>query len=114
MRVTLNYEAPGQASFDLNLRVTSLFAARGARTRVQNSTYQGPEGPVATRTIISKIDTPLNRDAVIEAVFALSCKLDQDCIAVRYIDATGIGRSELIGPRADKWQPFNPDYFVEY
>jgi hypothetical protein len=37
------------------------------------------------------------------------CELrGQDCIAVR-LDTGG----ELLGPRAKKWLPFNPAYFIE-
>jgi hypothetical protein len=39
---------------------------------------------------------------------ALATDLEQDCIAV-YRPKTGNGA--LVGPRADKWGPFNPQYF---
>lgn len=36
-------------------------------------------------------------------------ELKQDCIAV-YRELTGGGA--LVGPRADAWGPFNPEYFL--
>lgn len=39
----------------------------------------------------------------------LSALLGQDCIAF-YAPATDFGG--LVGPRADKWGPFNPDFFL--
>lgn len=42
-------------------------------------------------------------------LFRLSEQLGQDCIAV--IDNDD-GEGTLIGPRADKWLPFNPAYFL--
>jgi hypothetical protein len=35
-------------------------------------------------------------------------QLDQDCVALY---STGVGAGFLIGPRASKWGPFNPNYF---
>lgn len=42
-------------------------------------------------------------------LFHLSQLLGQDCIAVVNEDT---GDRTLIGPRADKWLPFNPAYFL--
>ena len=42
-------------------------------------------------------------------LYRASAQLDQDCIAV-VNDTTGA--QTLIGPRADKWLPFNPAYFL--
>jgi hypothetical protein len=42
-------------------------------------------------------------------LFHLSQLLGQDCIAVVN---HGNGARTLIGPRADKWLPFNPAYFL--
>ena len=39
----------------------------------------------------------------------LSVLLGQDCIAF-YAPATGFGG--LVGPRADKWDAFNPKFFI--
>jgi hypothetical protein len=42
-------------------------------------------------------------------VYHLSVLLGQDCIAVIDNDDN---EGTLIGPRADKWAPFNPAYFL--
>jgi hypothetical protein len=44
-----------------------------------------------------------------QAIFCASKALGQDCIAA-YIPARDVGR--LIGPRADKWGAFNPEFFL--
>ena len=43
------------------------------------------------------------------AVNLVAIGLDQDCIGI-YATEAGIGK--LIGPRADKWGEFNPEYFI--
>lgn len=42
-------------------------------------------------------------------VAALADTLGQDCVAVYY---TATGKGQLIGPRAEKWGEFNPEYFL--
>ena len=46
---------------------------------------------------------------VLQLLYQVSEELDQDCIAV-YRELTGGGA--LVGPRADAWGPFNPEYFL--
>ena len=41
--------------------------------------------------------------------FTLSKDLEQECIAQR-VNSVG----ELYGPQADKWKPFNPEYFLDH
>lgn len=41
-------------------------------------------------------------------LYYLSVGLSQDCIAI--LRADGIGK--LVGPRADAWGEFNPEYFL--
>jgi hypothetical protein len=45
----------------------------------------------------------------VDSLNKIATALDQDCIAV-YDDETGVG--ELYGDLADKWAPFNPEYFL--
>ena len=45
---------------------------------------------------------------VLQLLYQVSEDLDQDCIAV-YRGLTG---GALVGPRADAWGPFNPEYFL--
>ena len=54
-----------------------------------------------------KFDGTLN--AVEDDVWAASAVLEQDCIGVY---DTNTGKGALIGPRADKWGEFNPEYFL--
>ena len=37
-------------------------------------------------------------------------RLEQDCIAIRYEN----GKGELIGPKAEAWGEFNPEYFIRF
>lgn len=46
--------------------------------------------------------------AVLQLLYQVSEELKQDCIAV-YRGLTG---GALVGPRADAWGPFNPEYFL--
>lgn len=39
----------------------------------------------------------------------LAVILEQDCVARYHL---GNGKGQLIGPRADKWGDFNPEYFL--
>lgn len=55
-------------------------------------------------TLIAEIETPLSA----EKATALSRTLKQDAIAQRLADGTGA----LYGPQAEKWGPFNPEYFL--
>lgn len=116
MIITLNYEAPNQGTVVLTGTLSVLFATESARTRVQDSSYTTPDGlRVHVKTVVSKINTPLGLEAAHEAVYALACQLDQDCIAVRFESRPGAAvRDTLIGPRAERRLPFNPAYFVEY
>lgn len=45
---------------------------------------------------------------VLQLLYQVSEELKQDCIAV-YRELTG---GALVGPRADAWGPFNPEYFL--
>ena len=45
---------------------------------------------------------------VLQPLYQVSEELKQDCIAV-YRGLTG---GALVGPRADAWGPFNPEYFL--
>ena len=110
MNITLNFEAPGQNTCNVAAELAILFGSQSIKLRVQDSSYTDDKGAlVQAMTFIAKIDTPLNVHTTIEAVYALSCKFAQDCVAAR-LDR----RTDLIGPRAAAWLPFNPDYFVEY
>lgn len=42
-------------------------------------------------------------------IYAIAVDLHQDCIAVSFDGGT---TGQLIGPHADKWGDFNPEYFL--
>lgn len=44
------------------------------------------------------------------ALWALCADLEQDCIAQQVEGQPG----QLVGPRAEAWGPFNPDYFISW
>ncbi len=60
------------------------------------------------RTLICQIDLEYAGNNFELNLFDMCEELDQDCIAVKFDDGTG----KLIGPRADSWGEFNPDYFI--
>lgn len=55
-------------------------------------------------TAVMDLDRPLTA----EEGGALSAELQQEAIAQRYSDGTG----DLFGPMAEKWGPYNPDFFM--
>ena len=62
--------------------------------------------PTLVAEVATWFATPLT---VLQRLYQVSEDLDQDCIAV-YRGLTGGGA--LVGPRADAWGPFNPEYFL--
>ena len=40
--------------------------------------------------------------------------LEQDCIAVRWVEEDGTSRGTLIGPKAAEWGAFDPAFFTPY
>lgn len=46
-------------------------------------------------------------------VFALAEQLNQDCIAARVTSNGETIAEDLIGPRAEAWGDFNPEFFIE-
>jgi hypothetical protein len=110
MKLTLNFEAlAGFATLDIAAKLHTFFASPVSRVRVQDTSYQGPDGPVHARVFVAEVSTPLNEEAIVQACYVLSEDLGQDCIAA---SVDGVGT--LIGPRAERWLPFNPEHFVGY
>jgi hypothetical protein len=61
-------------------------------------------------TIVVEIDaSQVLHHQLAGAVWSLAKALEQECIGVY---GTHIGKGALIGPRADKWGEFNPEYFL--
>lgn len=84
---------------------TVIHALRAAGFKVQASKLlqSDTEPTLAARVLFCGHMTDFN-----QVLHDLSASLQQDCIAV-YNPITGQG--ELIGPRAAKWGPFNPEFF---
>lgn len=56
-------------------------------------------------TLIVRLDKPLTN----RQLHTLSVALEQDCIAQLH-DGKGV----LVGPRAEAWGEFNPEFFLKY
>jgi len=46
---------------------------------------------------------------VVDDAFIFCAARNQDCIAISFEDGTGT----ILGPRPEKYMPFNPAYFIE-
>ena len=57
-------------------------------------------------TLIAELAVPLSG----ATLYLLAAALDQECIAQLSADSIGI----LEGPGADKWRPFNIEYFLTF
>lgn len=82
-----------------------LAAVRGAGFRVL-AYHQAVSHTEPTAVVV--VDRGVNQ-FLSQSCHNISVALSQDCIAVLSSD-TGAGY--LIGPRAEKWGEFNPDYFI--
>jgi len=83
-----------------------------ASTRREISEYEGPYGELRLEdSLIARVDASNgNRDYVMGAIYQLALDLEQECIAVKFYDDTGI----LVGPSAGKWGAFDINYFKDY
>lgn len=100
LNIGLNWTDKGGAErqHDLNTAINAL-TERGVKV-LQTSTVQSDSEP--TLVVRCLVD----RDCY--DVYAASAELSQYCIAVWSIEDQ---RGLLIGPDADKWGAFDPDYF---
>ena len=74
-------------------------------TVISTALLESDSEPTLVAVVKPRIDTWLFANAINTVAFML----EQDCIAV-YKPRTGKGA--LIGPRAYKWGPFSPEYFL--
>lgn len=74
------------------------------------TTYDDANGtPTIEDTLVVHLLDGLNAEgSVYSAIFNLAQLLDQDCIAVFF---TSVQEGLLIGPRANEWGAFDPQYF---
>lgn len=75
------------------------------RLEIQVSQVNVHESDTETTTVLR------TRHVDSRTVHALATILGQDCIAVWHPLLEG-QPGELIGPKADEWGPFNPDFFI--
>ncbi len=115
MNITLNLEAPGKSTFDITTTVLDLIPSDVIKCRVQETKYDGPDGTTVTKTFVVFLDDvwPSGGRSVVLRLADLAMKFDQDCVAYK-IRSYGQTVQGLSGPRADKWLPFSPEFFVEY
>lgn len=90
---------------DGTLSIDAMAAVQAYFTVVQHAVQQSDTEP----TLVVEVERRGNIINTANAIFILAELLDQECIAV-YNCSSQMGA--LIGPKADKWGAFNPDYFV--
>ncbi len=115
MNITLNLEAPLSSTIGVMMEVLELIPSDVIKCRAEVSKYDGPDGPVDTQTFVVFLDDvwPSQGESVARRLAKLAEQFDQDCVAYK-IRSYGQEVSGLSGPRADKWLPFNPEFFMEY
>ena len=107
---TLNEPTPVAAQFDRAARCLRYlgprFGGADARIVMYADPAEGENTLVLRVRIHEDLIAPLNY-----ALISLAMIEDQEAIA--YFDHTAEA-GNLVGPGADKWLPFNPEYFIEY
>lgn len=115
MKLIINIEldagVPGttaQEKFDRTIAwVRGFFGV--ATGQIKPASFVNESGEwVNSHTAVITIFSGLNREAARQAIYNISFDLAQDCIATLFDDVDG----ELIGPAAESWGDFNPDFFV--
>lgn len=127
---TARSEAQVSADQDQAQVITGIVSWREARAalravgfRIQAYRFVPPDymDPSKEGTHIVTLDaTPIQAGMVYASIYGVARALHQDCIAVRVEvpsrwpnGGVRVLDSKLIGPAADKWEPFNPAYFLE-
>lgn len=73
---------------------------------LRDAVLESDTEPTLVAEVVTRAASPL---IVLQLLYQVSEELEQDCIAV-YRELTLGGA--LVGPRADAWGPFNPEYFL--
>lgn len=60
---------------------------------------------VTENTLVAEIERPLEKEEALQICF----ELQQDCIAQQDGE-----KGQLLGPKAEEWGEFNPDYFLTF
>ena len=79
------------------------------KTRVETG---GSEPALVVRARVLEEDIQYGRLSA--TVYGLSVALEQDAIAVYFVDGHRAGTGRLIGPNADPWGEFNPEFFSRF
>lgn len=108
MRIQINIEFGNWPLADAIRLVQSHFLHQ-VNVQVQNSTYiDDGEEAVRAQVLVCELTDP--HAAVMSTTYLLCTRFGQDCAAVRW----GNGEGMLVGPRAEGWGGFNPEYFLGY
>ena len=105
MRLLLNIGLARYGKSNIGVGTALRDLALGGFTILRNAGYASN----TEHTLVVLADHAGSTERVANALFHICVLLGQDCIAV--VNET-TGAQTLIGPRADKWLPFNPDYFL--
>jgi hypothetical protein len=117
MQLTINLEGtPATSTIDVLEALQSLMRTPDVKVRCQDTSYDGPAGErVHCRTFIVLVPEvpPFTAASIRDRLGVLAEVYGQDCVAYKMRDY-GCTVADLAGPRADKWLPFNNEFFVEY
>lgn len=90
-----------------NLLAAGILNLEAAKMRYAQSSTE------KTAVMVIRVNTDQDNqdlgDTVSKVIHGMCNDLRQDCIAV-----IQDGKGALIGPLADKWGTFNPEYFIKY
>lgn len=107
------HEVMDRAVRAVSLLSESLYFGR-IENRFKQARYEGPDGPVVEPTLVVRTVACQPLLSIRHLIRYLAGRMGQDCIAVRFEDDRGGPYGELIGPRAQAWGDFNPDFFIRY
>lgn len=98
----------------VRLLAQSLMLAR-VNTRIERVSYSDPGGAtVSESTLVVRAAMRASRPMIRDIIHEVARRLAQDCIAVLFVADDGDTSGEMIGPQADKWPAFNPEFFVRF
>ena|SRR3984957_17874430 len=98
LNIGLDFEYKGQHYRNTPERVRK--AIKNAKVKILESKVKNSK---TEPTLVAILDRALSKNEA----YDLAVELDQEAIA--QLDGN---KGDLYGPQADKWKPFNPDYFL--
>jgi len=109
MDIELNFEAGlGGNIAEAIAQFECLASGFVVRSRIERTSYNGPDGEVNTETAVVRINC--DPRVLVGVAYELAIILNEDCIAVRFNDVSGL----LVGPNAAKWGDFNEEVFIRF